>query len=156
MFCCYSHSGLPKIMLQKRPPITVPAPQNVTQATCFKDLPDYAFPMLRHLGCNLASNQRLLVKVNRLAKSFMEKVCLLVRFTFLRGLIHSPNSYTYINLQNFFFVKFVLRKMFLFLPIVFLFSLIFFFNFCFILYWHPVSCKRFTFVSFTFLRGLHL
>jgi len=67
-------SGLPKAVLNKRQPVTtVP---HVKQAKSFTDLVELAFPMLRQLGPHLACDQVLLVKVNRLARSFMEKVSL--------------------------------------------------------------------------------
>jgi len=67
------YSGLPKVVLNKRQPVTsVP---HVKQAKTYVDLIEVAFPMLRQLGPHLARDQVLLVKVNRLARSFMEKVC---------------------------------------------------------------------------------
>jgi len=63
---------MPKVVLNKRRPVsTVP---HVKQARSFVDLAEVAFPMLRQLGPHLACDQVLLVKVNRLARSFMEKV----------------------------------------------------------------------------------
>jgi len=72
MYCRCRFSGLPKVVLNKRQPVSsVP---HVKQAKTYADLADVAFPMLRQLGPHLACDQVLLVKVNRLARSFMEKV----------------------------------------------------------------------------------
>jgi len=67
-------SGLPKVILNKQRPVSsVP---HVKQAKTYVDLVEVAFPMLCQLGPHLACDQVLLVKVNRLARSFMEKVWL--------------------------------------------------------------------------------
>ena len=67
-----SYSGLPKIVLNKRRPVSsIP---HVKQAKTYVDLAEVAFPLLRQLGPHLACDQVLLIKVNRLARSFMEKV----------------------------------------------------------------------------------
>lgn len=74
MLCSYS--GLPKAIANKRS--SVKRVDQVAQATTFYALLDSAIPMLRHLGPHLACDPVLLVKVNRLAKAFMEKVCIYV------------------------------------------------------------------------------
>jgi len=72
LYHCCRFSGLPKVVLNKRAPVSsVP---HVKQARTYIDLVELAFPMLRQLGPHLACDQVLLVKVNRLARSFMEKV----------------------------------------------------------------------------------
>jgi len=63
---------MPKVVLNKRRAVS--AVPHVKQAKTFTDLSETAFPMLRQLGPHLACDQVLLVKVNRLARSFMEKV----------------------------------------------------------------------------------
>ena len=67
-------SGLPKVILNKQR--TVSSVPHVKQAKTYVDLVEVAFPMLCQLGPHLACDQVLLVKVNRLARSFMEKVWL--------------------------------------------------------------------------------
>jgi len=65
-------SGLPQAVLNKRRRVSnIP---HVKQAKTYLDLAEVAIPMLRQLGPHLACDQVLFVKVNRLARSFIEKV----------------------------------------------------------------------------------
>ena len=68
----YRYSGLSKVIVSKHK--ISKKIENVTQANTFAALLDLAFPMLRHLGPHLAYDPILMVKINRLAKVFMEKV----------------------------------------------------------------------------------
>ena len=72
--CLFRYSGLPKAMVDRRPVATIMTPSRISQATAFADLPTLVFPLLRQLGPSLTCNPVLVVKVNRLAKAFLEQV----------------------------------------------------------------------------------
>jgi hypothetical protein len=70
----YRHCGLPKALLQRRQLPTLRDAGRVKQVTSFPEFCTRVAPVVRHLGPHLSRDPQLLIKINRLAKTFMHKV----------------------------------------------------------------------------------